>query len=176
MLSAKYAALILATVLAILGSGALAQQPGGTVVNTGDLNQLSPLESSAASTDSVQLPGGPAGVQATNSTLNNSTTNTSATNVSTINASIINTSTTKTNLASIALEDNSRRADSVTVEPQALGESSGKEILDLTRYSADRANDSLAGYTNVMYPITGSRGTTTSTSGGGGGGGGCGCG
>jgi len=57
-----------------------------------------------------------------------------------------------------------------------LSSSSGKEVLDLSRYARDRANKSLAGYTNIMYPITGSRGTTISTSGGGGGGGGCGCG
>jgi len=175
MISAKYAALILATALAILGTGALAQQQGGTVVYMGDLNQLVPLESSAASRDSVQFPGEPAGAQAIYGTLNNSSTNTSAINVSTINASIMNTSS-KANLAPIAQEDSSRRAVSVMVEPQALGESSGKEVLDLTRYSADRANKNLTGYTNIMYPITGSRGTTASTSGGGGGGGGCGCG
>lgn len=171
MLSAKYAALILATVLAILGSGALAQQPGGTVVYMGELNQLAPLGSSAASTDLVQVPGGPAGGQAINSTLNNSSTNSSA-----INVSATNTSSIGTTLAASEGADSSNLDGSATAQPQALGESSGKEVLDLTRYSADRTNKSLAGYRNIMYPITGSRGTTASTSGGGGGGGGCGCG
>ena len=45
-------------------------------------------------------------------------------------------------------------------------------ILDLSSYARDRTNKNLAGYKNIMYPISGSRGTTTSTSGGGGG---CGC-
>lgn len=46
--------------------------------------------------------------------------------------------------------------------------------LDLSNYAKDRVSNNLAGYKNVMYPISGSRGTTTSTSGGGGCGGGCG--
>jgi len=71
---------------------------------------------------------------------------------------------------------NSTSIDAALVPAKSLASSSGKEVLDLSRYARDRANKSLAGYTNIMYPITGSRGTTTSTSGGGGGGGGCGCG
>ena len=71
---------------------------------------------------------------------------------------------------------NSTSIDAALIPPKNLASSSGKEVLDLSRYARDRANKSLAGYTNIMYPITGSRGTTTSTSGGGGGGGGCGCG
>jgi len=47
-------------------------------------------------------------------------------------------------------------------------------IIDLTRYSKDRANKNLTEYKNIMYPISESRGTTTSTAGGAGGG--CGCG
>jgi hypothetical protein len=49
---------------------------------------------------------------------------------------------------------------------------SGLKPLDLSNYARDRVNKNLAGYKNIMYPISGSRGTTTSTSGGGG----CGCG
>jgi hypothetical protein len=49
---------------------------------------------------------------------------------------------------------------------------SGSKPLDLSGYARDRANDNLTGYKNIMYPISGSRGTTTSTSGSGG----CGCG
>jgi hypothetical protein len=45
--------------------------------------------------------------------------------------------------------------------------------MDLSGYSKDRVDRNLAGYTNIMYPISGSRGTTTSTAGGGGCGGGC---
>ncbi|HEX7445112.1 MAG TPA: hypothetical protein VF300_01860 [Methanothrix sp.] len=52
---------------------------------------------------------------------------------------------------------------------------SGLKPLDLSNYAKDRVNNNLTGYKNIMYPISGSRGTTTSTSGGGGGGG-CGCG
>lgn len=97
---------------------------------------------------------------------NNSSMNSSSINTSLINSTLIN-STAATNSTSI---------DTDLVQPQNLAASSGKEVLDLSGYARDRANKSLAGYTNVMYPITGSRGTTTSTSGGGGGGGGCGCG
>lgn len=97
---------------------------------------------------------------------NNSSMNSSSINTSLINSTLIN-STEATNSTSI---------DTDLVKPQNMASSSGKEVLDLSGYARDRANKSLAGYTNVMYPITGSRGTTTSTSGGGGGGGGCGCG
>jgi hypothetical protein len=58
-------------------------------------------------------------------------------------------------------------------DPSQEAASNGKEVLDLSGYSRDRVNRNLAGYTNIMYPISGSRGTTTSTSGGGGCGGGC---
>jgi hypothetical protein len=44
--------------------------------------------------------------------------------------------------------------------------------LDLSSYANDRVNNNLTGYKNIMYPISGSSGTTTSTAGGGGG---CGC-
>jgi len=103
---------------------------------------------------------------ANNSSVNSSSINNSSINSSLINSTLIN-STAATNSTSI---------DTDLVQPQNLAASSGKEVLDLSGYARDRANKSLAGYTNVMYPITGSRGTTTSTSGGGGGGGGCGCG
>ncbi len=47
------------------------------------------------------------------------------------------------------------------------------DVLDLSAYSRDRANKNLAGYKNIMYPISESRGSTASTAGGGSG---CGCG
>lgn len=70
--------------------------------------------------------------------------------------------------------DNSTAVGPVAVQPSASApESSGKPVLDLSGYARDRSNKSLAGYKNIMYPISGSRGTTTSTAGGSGG---CGCG
>lgn len=95
---------------------------------------------------------------------NNSSMNSSSINSSLINSTLIN-STAAANSTSI---------DAALVQPKNLAPSSGKEVVDLSGYARDRANKSLAGYTNIMYPITGSRGTTTSTAGGGGGGG-CGC-
>jgi len=92
--------------------------------------------------------------------------NSSSTNSSLINSTLINSTAA----------NNSTSIDVALVPPQNLSASTGKEVLDLTSYARDRVNKSLAGYTNIMYPITGSRGTTASTSGGGGGGGGCGCG
>ncbi|MGV8089465.1 MAG: hypothetical protein ACP5OM_04265 [Methanothrix sp.] len=92
--------------------------------------------------------------------------NSSSTNSSLINSTLINSTAA----------NNSTSIDLVLAPPQNLSASTGKEVLDLTSYARDRVNKSLAGYTNIMYPITGSRGTTASTSGGGGGGGGCGCG
>ena len=95
---------------------------------------------------------------------------------SSMNSSLINSSLINNTLVNSTAATNSTSTDTVLVQPQNLAVSSGKEVLDLSGYARDRANKSLAGYTNIMYPITGSRGTTTSTSGGGGGGGGCGCG
>jgi hypothetical protein len=47
--------------------------------------------------------------------------------------------------------------------------------VDLSNYAKDRQNKSLAGYTNIMYPISESSGFTATTGSGGSGGGGCGC-
>jgi len=47
------------------------------------------------------------------------------------------------------------------------------DVLDLSSYYRDRANKNLAGYKNIMYPLSESRGSTASTAGGGSG---CGCG
>ncbi len=44
-------------------------------------------------------------------------------------------------------------------------------VLDLTRYAQDRLKGNLTGYTNIMYPLGESRGTTAGTAGGS-----CGCG
>ena len=92
-------------------------------------------------------------------------------NINSTNSSLINST-----LINSTAANNSTSIDVALALPQNLSASIGKEVLDLTSYARDRVNKSLAGYTNIMYPITGSRGTTASTSGGGGGGGGCGCG
>ena len=70
---------------------------------------------------------------------------------------------------------NNSSTNATSLNNTTIAEPSGLKPLDLSNYARDRVNKNLAGYTNIMYPISGSRGTTTSTSGGGGGGG-CGCG
>lgn len=55
-----------------------------------------------------------------------------------------------------------------TAKPEDAARPSEKGILDLSAYAQDRTNNSLTGYTNIMYPISGARGTTASTSSGGG--------
>jgi hypothetical protein len=156
MLSTKFASLVLAVMFIALANGASAQwSPGGAMVYMGDLNLAA---SSISGGRAVQVLGGS---DENSAPMNNSTIN---------NSSLDNSS------ADAISMDNSTSFSPVTVPTSAgAAESSGKAILDLSSYSRDRTNKNLTGYTNVMYPITGSRGTTTSTSGGGGGGG-CGCG
>lgn len=156
----RYLSLILALMLAALGASALAQEAGETVVYMGELNLLANPESGASFSSGagpVEALGGSVLAQATAS--NNSSLN--LTNNTMINATAVTDQAT---------------VDLAAAQLRNLAPSSGKEVIDLSRYARDRVNNSLAGYTNIMYPITGSRGTTTSTSGGGGGGGGCGCG
>ena len=62
--------------------------------------------------------------------------------------------------------------NSAMVSASSHTSSSGLKTLDLSNYAHDRSNKNLEGYTNVMYPISGSRGTTATTAGSGG----CGCG
>ena len=154
MLSAKYAALALGVMFIALAFNASAQwSPGGAMVYMGDLNLPA---SSASSGKAVQALGGSQGIQAAT---NNSSMSNSSLNNSSINGTTI---------------DNSALVGPPIVVPgTATSESSGKKILDLSGYSRDRTNKNLAGYTNIMYPISGSRGSTTSTAGGGGGCGGC---
>ncbi|MHB8118783.1 MAG: hypothetical protein ACYDHX_08660 [Methanothrix sp.] len=153
MLSAKYAALALGVMFIALAFNASAQwSPGGSMVYMGDLNLAA---FSASSGKAVQALGGSQEIQAAT---NNSSMSNSSLNNSSINATSM---------------DNSTAVSPAAVLPSAgAAESSGKEILDLSSYSRDRANKNLAGYKNIMYPISGSRGTTTSTAGGGGS---CGC-
>lgn len=154
MLSAKYAALALGVMFIALAYSASAQwSSGGAMVYMGDLNLVA---SSASSGRNVQALSGSQEIQAPT---NNSSPNNSPLNNRSINATSM---------------DNSTAVSPAAVLPSAgTKESSGKKILDLSGYARDRANKNLAGYKNIMYPISGSRGSTTSTAGGGGG---CGCG
>ena len=154
MLSARYAALALGVMFIALAFNASAQwSPGGSMVYMGDLNLAA---FSASSGKAVQALGGSQEIQAAT---NNSSMSNSSLNSSSINGTTI---------------DNSTLVGPLIVVPgTATSESSGKKILDLSGYSRDRTNKNLAGYTNIMYPISGSRGSTTSTAGGGGGCGGC---
>jgi hypothetical protein len=123
------------------------------MVYMGDLNLAA---SSASSGKAVQALGGSQEIQAAtnNSSMSNSSLNNSSINGTTIDNSAL-------------------VGPSIVVPGPGTSESSGKKILDLSGYSRDRTNKNLAGYTNIMYPISGSRGSTTSTAGGGGCGGGC---
>jgi hypothetical protein len=154
MLSAKYAALVLGVMFIALAFNASAQwSPGGSMVYMGDLNLAA---SSASSGKAVQALGGSQEIQAAT---NNSSMSNSSLNSSSINGTTIDNSTLV--------------GPSIVLPGAATSESSGKKILDLSGYARDRTNKNLAGYTNIMYPISGSRGSTTSTAGGGGCGGGC---
>jgi hypothetical protein len=152
MLNAKNATVVLVAMLFALALIASAQwSPGGSMVYMGDLNLVA---SSLSSGKEMQSPSSsPASAMANNSSMSNSSLN---------NASI-NATSDGLGIGPIKPTDTS----SAAVSP-------GKEVLDLSGYSRDRVNRNLAGYTNIMYPISGSRGTTTSTAGGGGCGGGCG--
>ncbi len=144
-------AMILAAVLLALTCSASAQwSPGGGIAYMGDLSLVA--SSFSAEGHAKALAGSAVNANATD----NSTQIETSQDNSTINA-------TMNNSASANLE-----------APPSAGasERSGKQALDLSGYASDRSKNSLAGYTNIMYPITGSRGSTTSTSSGGG----CGCG
>ena len=68
---------------------------------------------------------------------------------------------------------NNSSMNATSLNNTTIGTTSGLKPLDLSNYARDRVGNNLAGYKNIMYPISGSRGTTTSTAGGGGCGGGC---
>jgi hypothetical protein len=74
------------------------------------------------------------------------------------------------NLVAGQMKLNNSSANATSLNNTTIAEPSGLKPLDLSSYAQDRVNKNLAGYKNIMYPISGSRGTTTSTSGGG-----CGC-
>jgi hypothetical protein len=143
-------AMILAVVFLALACSAQAQwSSGGEMAYMGDLSLVASSFSAEGQAKAL------AGAAVDASAANNSTQNKTSSDNSTIN-------TTINNSASASLE---------TLVPASASEPSGKPALDLSGYASDRSKNDLAGYTNIMYPISGSRGTTTSTSGSG-----CGCG
>lgn len=170
MLNAKNAAVVLVTMLFALAFNASAQwSPGGAMVYMGDLNLAASSISSGKDVPSSSS--SPAQVAINNSSMSNSSLN---------NASINANSTEDSNAIGQNAVQSPADSGSGQIKPidttsvAAAAVSPGKEVLDLSGYSRDRVNRNLAGYKNIMYPISGSRGTTTSTAGGGGCGGGCG--
>jgi len=153
MLNAKNAAVVLVVMLLALAFNASAQwSPGGAMVYMGDLTLAA---SSVSGGKAVQALGG------------------SQETVALKNTSMDNSSLNNSSINGTSMDNSTMVSPSIVVPSAVAGESSGKKILDLSGYARDRTNKNLAGYTNVMYPISGSRGSTTSTSGGGGGCGGC---
>jgi len=150
-LNAKNAAAILIAMLFALAFSASAQwSPGGSMVYMGDLNLAM---SSLSSAKQVQSPASVPAPTAANNTSANSTS------PGGLNATGPN---------AILLPAESSTGQANTADQPATSPYSGKKVLDLSGYASDRVDRNLAGYTNIMYPISGSRGTTTSTAGGGG--------
>ncbi|OPY54533.1 MAG: hypothetical protein A4E49_00844 [Methanosaeta sp. PtaU1.Bin112] len=156
MLNAKNATLLLIAMTIALAFNASAQwSPGGSMVYMGDLNLALSSFSAEKSVQAASVL--PAQAIANNTTVN--ATSTQGANATGPNGSL--------------LPADSEIGQNDPAVPSPAAGSSGKKVLDLSGYSRDRVNRNLAGYTNIMYPISGSRGSTTSTAGGGGCGGGC---
>lgn len=146
MKSLRYEGLVLAVIFLALACIASAQwSQGGDMVYLGDLSLVA---SSLSADGSAKIPAA-SGMDA--NAANNTTQNRTASDNNTINV-------TSEDLVPVSLG---------TAKPSAA-EPSSKPILDLSAYAKDRAKNNLTGYTNIMYPIAGSRGSTTSTSSGGG--------
>lgn len=142
MFSAKFAATILGILFIFMVYNAVAQWSPG-----GTMVYMGDLNLAASSASDGVGPYAKVSPDIIQAPSNNSSINNSSTNNSSIN-------------------------NSVPLSSSALMPSSGLKPLDLSSYASDRTKNNLAGYKNIMYPISGSRGTTTSTAGGGG----CGCG
>lgn len=167
MLNTKNTAVVLLIMFFALAFNASAQwSPGGAMVYMGDLNLAA---SSVSSGKDVQALGGsPVMAIANDTSMSNSSSNSTSMNATSTDG--LDATGTNAVLSPAGLENG-------PVDPSdtsQAADSPGKKVLDLSGYSRDRVNRNLAGYTNIMYPISGSRGTTTSTAGGGGCGGGCG--
>jgi len=140
MNSTRYAIVLLAAIFMVLAISASAQwSQGGSMVYMGDLNLVASSFSSGNAEKGAAASSEPL---AANNTTENSTSQS--------NNTIDETATF-----------------SATLVPSAVAaEPTGKAVLDLSNYASDRTKSNLTGYTNIMYPITGSRGSTTSTAGG----------
>ena len=155
MKSIKYGPMVLAVMflaLALACSASAQWSQGGDMVYMGDLNLVASSFSADGATKVQTAPAVDANAA------NNTTLNSTASDNSTINA-------TSEDIAPAGL---GALASASGIKPSI------KAVLDLSGYARDRTKSNLTGYTNIMYPISGSRGTTTSTTGGGGFGGGCG--
>jgi hypothetical protein len=153
MRSIRYRHLVLMIILLAIGYNASAQwSQGGDMVYMGELNLVRSSFTADGATRVQITPG------VDENAANNTTLNGTVSDNSTINA-------TSEDIAPVGLG---------ALAPASGLKPSGKSILDLSSYAIDRTKSNLAGYTNIMYPISGSRGTTTSTAGGGSVGGGCG--
>jgi hypothetical protein len=136
--------------LAILVLDACAQwSPGGTVVYMGDLNLAGNVGQSESG---VYVIGNSGSQLASDVPVDNSPMN---------NISMNNTSMNNSSISNESVNDTS------VEEPQTLA------LMDLSGYAKNRTNKNLAGYTNIMYPLTESAGFIGTTAGGGGGCGGC---
>lgn len=156
MLNARNRSALLIAMLFTLAFSASAQwSPGGSMVYMGDLNLA--LSSLSSERNAPAAIASPAQAMANNTSAN-------ATSIEGLNATGPN---------AILLPADSGVNQPNPGDQPATSPYSGKKVLDLSGYSKDRVNRNLAGYTNIMYPISGSRGSTTSTAGGGGCGGGC---
>lgn len=140
MNSTRYAIVLLAAIFMVLAISASAQwSQGGSMVYLGDLNLVASSFNSGNAEKGVAAPTEPLAA-------NNTTENLTSQNNDTINQTA---------------------AVSAALVPSAVAaEPTGKAVLDLSNYASDRTKSNLTGYTNIMYPITGSRGSTTSTAGG----------
>ena len=89
-----------------------------------------------------------------------------------LGAAADNATQNATALGNTTLNESSEAAFSPAIlgaaKPEDAARPADKGILNLSAYAQDRTNNSLTGYTNIMYPISGARGTTASTSSGGG--------
>ena len=147
MKSIRYEVMVLAAVFLALACIASAQfSSDGTIAYMGDLSLRASSHLSDQSAKAVQAT--TLGAAAANATQN---------------ATILGNQTLNQSLEAI-----SPTVLGLAKPADGAARSSSKGMLDLSAYAQDRTNNSLTGYTNIMYPISGARGTTASTSSGGG--------
>jgi len=153
-LNLKYSIFSLVLLAALAGCASAQWSPGGQMAYMGELNLALPSPS-----------------QSSSPTANSSAPYDSPANNSSINMSQVNQ--TISNLPATGVSGEQTHINlSAAGSSVSSGEQTSSNVLDLSGYSRDRADKNMTGYKNIMYPISGSRGTTTSTVGTGG----CGCG